>query len=95
MNKLFECNKRTGIEGSICDNCGTNHTITEELLKKKVINRMKELSSEIGAIMKSSELYRKSREGISKGQNHVSLKEKGAVIRELEYLFDITEDDLK
>lgn len=38
MNKLFPCNKREGIEGSICKNCGTSHTITEELLKKKMIN---------------------------------------------------------
>ena len=42
MNKLFPCNKREGVEGSICKNCGTSHTITEELLKRMAIEDIRD-----------------------------------------------------
>lgn len=41
--KDFFCNNREGLEGSECANCGMNHTITEEFLKKDAIDDIEEL----------------------------------------------------
>lgn len=47
MRDLIGCDKRGGPEGSYCSNCGMNHMITEECLKKIVILWIKE-DAELG-----------------------------------------------
>lgn len=32
LPEIFGCTARTGVEGSKCENCGGNHTVTEECL---------------------------------------------------------------
>jgi hypothetical protein len=42
INEIIGCHKRTGCEGSLC-NCGKDHTITQELLKKEAIMDIMEM----------------------------------------------------
>lgn len=43
LNDLVGCDKREGKEGSICPNCGTTHTFTEERLKLEAYKWLREL----------------------------------------------------
>ena len=43
LNEIIGCKNRIGKEGTICSNCGTNHLLSEELLKKGAIKWIKEL----------------------------------------------------
>ena len=45
--KGISCGNRSGAEASICANCGKNHTVTEEWLKKEVVKWVKDIRSNL------------------------------------------------
>ena len=88
--KDFFCGNRKGLEGSRCENCDYNHTVTEEYLKQEAIKWVRELEIEIEQIKKIPEVYLEFR------KNPILIRgEVSHTIRWIKHFFNIRGGDLK
>lgn len=84
LKDLIPCNKRTGVEGSTCENCGFDHMFSEELLRVNAIKWVKLFSGKT-AIPK----------GLAIGEFGCYEEEYEATINWIKFFFNLGEKDLE
>lgn len=104
LKDMINCDKRVGPEGSLCSNCWTNHTFTEELLHLKVsewIKRKQKFTRQGEYLEKyyprlDTNYEQLVKEGkIEKFEDHASLRLlTPETIAWIKHFFNITEDEL-